>query len=233
MTHATTLDGLIRAAFTEFAGELRVCLPGRIEKYDPDTHLASIQPLIKRRFYARRTATLLPIVNRVPVVHPRTAKALIRLPVSTGDLVTLVFADRSLETWLQGDGTESEALDTRQHHLSDAYAILGGYPEKKKRTADNPDALEFHVEQGTKITIGNGTDELLQLADDAFTELRNLINQVSQTMTDIQAITHIDSQGGGTGPPLNASAFATIKTAVDAIGTSVDTAQAKLGNIKI
>lgn len=234
MTHVATLEGLITAAFVEFAGELRVCLPGRIESYDPDTHLASVQPLIKRKFYRRKTSGLLPIINRVPVEHPRTGKALIRLPVARGDIVTLVFADRSLEAWLQGKGAASEALDTRQHHLSDAYAFLGGYPEKNKITADNPDALEIHVEPGTKVTVGNGTDELLQIAYDAFNELKQLVQQVSQTMTDVQAITVTAPGGGGvTSTPINAGSFATIKTAVDAIETDVDTAIAQLENIKV
>ena len=204
MSEAITLEALLRESFDEMAGELRVCLPGRIESYDPDTHLASIQPLIKRRFYARKMAVSLPIINRVPVIHPRTANAYIRLPVARGDLVTMVFTDRSMEAWLQGDGAETEALDTRQHHLSDAYAILGGYPEKKKITADNPEALEIHVEDGVKITIGNGTEELLQIASDAFTELKNLVNELSQTLADIQLLT-VTSAGSGSPSPRGAA----------------------------
>ena len=228
------LDELLRRSFIEFSGELRVCLPGRIEKYDPDTHISSVQPLIKRKFYGRRTYESLPIVNRVPVIHPRTTSALIRLPVASGDIVTLVFADRSLETWLQGDGAEAENHDTRQHHLNDAYAILGGYPEKNKIIADNPDALEVHVESGTKITMGNGTDELLQIASDAYNELKSLIQQVSQSMVDIQALT-VTSAGSGSpsSTPINSADFATIETAVDAIEDEVDATIAQLDNIKV
>jgi len=232
MSETPTLARLIEQAFVEMSGELRVCLPGRIHKYDPDTHIASIQPLIKRRFYGASQATLLPIVNKVPVLHPRTGNALIRLPVARGDIVTVVFSDRSMEAWLQGDGTEAEALDTRQHHLSDAYAILGGYPEGKPITADNPNALELHVEPGTKVTLGNGTDELLAIAYNAFVKLSELTAQVSQTMTDIQAITHTET-GAVTSTPINSASFATIKTAVDGIKTSVDAEVTKLGNIKI
>lgn len=226
-----TIEELIRVSFVEMAGELRVCLPGRIETYDPETHLASIQPLIKRKFYGQDRAELLPIVNRVPIIHPRTAKALIRLPVASGDIVTIIFADRSIEPWLQGNGAEAEALDTRQHHLSDAYALLGGYPEGNPITANNPDALEIVVAEGTKITVGNGAEELLQLAHNAFTELKNLVDEVSQTLTDIQSITHAET-GGTTGPPLNAAAFVTIKVNVDAIGTTVDTVVSDLEKIK-
>lgn len=233
MAETPTLARLLEQAFVEMAGELRVCLPGRIHKYDPDTHLASIQPLIKRRFYGATTSTLLPIVNKVPVLHPRTGNALIRLPVARGDIVTMVFADRSLEAWLQGNGAETESPDTRQHHLSDSYAILGGYPEGNKPVkAINPDALVFHVEPGTKVGIGNGTDELLAIAYNAFVKLSELTAQVSQTMTDIQAITHTET-GGVTSTPINAASFATIKTTVDGIKTSVDAEVTKLGKIKI
>lgn len=228
----STIEELIRVSFIEMAGELRVCLPGRIETYDPDTHLASIQPLIKRKFYGQENAELLPIVNRVPVIHPRTAKALIRLPVASGDIVTLIFADRSIEPWLQGDGVAAEALDTRQHHLSDAYALLGGYPEGNPVTANNPDALEIVVVEGTKITIGNGAAELLQLAHDAFTELKNLVDEMSQTMSDIQAITVTGNLGSPTSTPLNAASFVALKTSVDAIGATVDTVISDLGKIK-
>lgn len=229
-----TLDELVRKAFVEFSGELRVCLPGRIDKYDPDTHLASVQPLIKRKFYGRESSELLPTVNRVPVIHPRTATALIRLPVASGDIVTMVFSDRSLETWIQGNGVESENFDTRQHHINDAYAILGGYPEKNPITANNPNALEIQVESGTKITAGNGEDELLQIAHDAFTELKSLVTEMSATMTNIQLLT-VTSGGSGSpsSVPINAAIFATIKASVDTIGTNVDTAITKLGNIKV
>lgn len=232
MTNISTLDELIRVGFIEYSGDLRVCLPGRIEKYDPDTHLASVQPLIKRKFNARSQAVLLPTINRVPVVHPRTAKAILRLPVAPGDIVTIVFADRSIEGWLQGDGAEAEPQDPRQHDLSDAFAILGGYPEGNPIKANNPDALEIQVEPGTKITIGNGAEELLQIATDAFTELKSLIGEISQTMTDIQLITVTGNSGSPTSPPLNAASFVIIKTKVDTIGTNVDTIIQDLGKIK-
>lgn len=232
MTEPTTLAKVIGDAFNEYAGELRVCLPGRIEKYDTETHLASVQPLIKRKFFGRKTSTLLPIVNRVPVMHPRTSSALLRLPVARGDIVALVFVDRSLEAWLQGDGIETDTLDTRQHHLSDAYAILGGYPQGNKFSTANPNALEIQVKPGTKIGIGNGEDELIAIAFEAFSNLSTLASGLSLTLAAIQSITHTET-GTITGPPLNAATFATLKTAVDNTKTAIDAEVTKLGNIKI
>jgi len=227
------LIALLRDFAEEVITDLRVCLPGRIEEYDPDTMLANVQPLLKLRFYGRTGSELLPIVNNVPIHHPRTATALLRLPVTRGDIVTLVFSDRSIENWLQGSGEEREALDTRKHNLSDAFAFLGGYPRGGAMVANNPDAVELVVEPGTKITLGNGDDEILQLAHDAFTSLKSLTEKLSQTLTDIQLITHVDPQGGTSGTPLNASDFATIKTTVDTLTTDVQTALTGLENLKV
>jgi len=212
---------------------LRVCMPARIEKYDSDTHLATVQPLIKVKFYKRKEPELLRFIERVPVIHPRTASAIIRLPVKKGDICTLVFADRSIENWIAGDGTEKYSNDKRMHHLEDAYAILGGYPEGKPYTANNPDALEIEVSPETKITIGNGTDELLKLAFDAFTELKTLTEELSTTLTNIQAITVIGNLGSPTSTPINALAFAATKTNVDNITNTVDTVIQSLENIKV
>jgi len=217
----------------EVKQSIRVCLPARIESYDPDTHLATVIPLLKIKKYERKESESMPFIHRVPVVHPRTSTSIIRLPVKKNDICTLVFADRSIENWLTGDGSEKDTLDTRAHHISDAYAILGGYPEGKPYTANNPDALEIEVSEGTKITLGNGTDELLKLAYDAFTELKTLTEQLSTTLTNIQEITVIGNLGSATSVPVNALAFAATKTNVDNITNTVDTIMQSLDNIKV
>jgi len=211
---------------------LRVCMPARIEKYDPDTHLATVQPLIKVKFYKRKEPELLRFIERVPVIHPRTASAIIRLPVKKGDICTLIIADRSIENWVAGDGTEKDPNDKRMHHLEDAYAILGGYPEGNPLTANNPDALEIQVGDGVKITMGNGTDDLLQLAHDAFTELKTLSEELSTVLTNIQLLT-VTAAGTPTSVPINATDFAATKTNVDNITNIVNTVIQSLENIKV
>jgi hypothetical protein len=230
-----SVEFVMREIAREVAGELRVCMPARIDSYDANEQTASVQPLLRRKFYGQADDVLLPIINRVPVIHPRTASALIRLPVARGDIVTLVFADRSLESWLSGDGGDIYPADTRQHHLTDAYAILGGYPRGQAVAAQHPNALEIVVASGTKVTIGNGTDELLQIADDAFSELKSLVQQVSALLTQaaLITVTGVQTGSGVSGVPVNAALFVTIKAAVDGIGTTVDATRAKLANIKV
>ena len=227
------LDKLLNEYLTEFGNDLRVCMPAKITEYDPGTQIAQVQPLIKRTLYRRSSSELLPIINDVLVVHSRTDKAMIRFPVNKGDIVTLVFADRSLENWLKGDGTEKDPNDTRSHSLNDAYAFLGGYPEGKKWTPKNKDALEIIVKAGTKITVGNESEELLQLASDAFNSLKDLTEELSQAMTDIQSITVTGNSGSPTSTPINASSFATLKTNIDAITNTVNTTITDLAKIKV
>lgn len=227
------LPVVIRDAFRDLAGELRVCMPASVQEYDPDTMLASVQPLLKRKFYSATSPVLLPIINNVPVMHPRSGTAMIRLPIAKGDLVTLVFSDRSIEQWVQGAGEAKYTDDTRQHHLSDAYAIPGGYPKGKQKTAANPDALEIVLEPGTKVSIGNGTDELLAIAHASFTSLKDLCEKLASTLTGIQAITVTCAIAGSpSSTPINAATFSSLKTQVDSITSAVNSELSKLGNLK-
>ena len=224
---------LISDAMQDVKQSIRVCLPAKIEKYDIESQTATVQPLLRIRFNHYKELQSLPVIHKVPIIHPRTSSAIIRLPVKKDDLCTLIFADRSIENWVAGDGKEKDPLDTRMHHISDAYAILGGYPEGMPRKANNPDALEIEVDPETKLTIGNGEAELLQLAHDAFAELKTLTQELSTTLTNIQAITVTGNQGSPTSTPINAADFAATKTNVDNITDSVDTVIQSLSNIKV
>lgn len=235
MTGRVDLPLVIREIVADMAGDLRVCMPGRIEAYDSDTHLAAVQPLLMRKFYSSTDAVQLPIINNVPVIHPRTATAMIHLPVSEGDLVTLVFADRSIERWLAGAGSAVDPQDIRQHHLSDAFAILGGYPRGDARPASNPSALEIVVSPGTKVTVGNGEDELIALAHGAFSDLKDLCDQLSASLLQLQllTVTGVTTGGGVSGVPANAVAFATLQATVDGIAVAVQEKIDDLGNLKV
>lgn len=234
MSERIKLQTVVRDMFRDFAGDLRVCLPGEIQEYDEDTMLASVQPLLRRRFYSETSSVLLPIINNVPVIHPRSGSAMIRLPIARGDIVTIMFCDRSIEQWVQGNGEAKYPDDPRIHHLSDAYAIPGGYPKGKQKPAANPDALEIVLESGTKVTIGNGTDELLAIAHASFTSLKSLCDRLSDTLAGIQAITvTCAASGSPSSTPINAATFSSLGTQVNSLSSDVNTELQKLGNLKV
>ncbi len=188
-----TMQSLIRRAIDVETTDLHVCLPGRIESYDTTTALANVKPMISRRFRGVAEVVEYPVIPRVPVVQPRTASAQMTLPVAKGDACLLVFADRSLANWQEGPGSDPvEPRDVRRHHLSDAFAILGGYPTLVPSPPKNPDAFEILVKPDTKIALGNGAVELVQLVHD-------LMDYIETTIT-------FSNGGGPTGPPTNAAA---------------------------
>jgi hypothetical protein len=110
---------------------MHVMLPGRIEKYDAAQQRADVKPLIQDRLAARDGSEILeefPVIPSVPVVFPRAGGFFITLPVARGDLVTLIFADRSLDNFKSSRGQVTDPDDFRTHDLSDAIAFVGFYP---------------------------------------------------------------------------------------------------------
>ncbi len=235
-----SLESLIRDGFEHLLTDVRVSLPGTIESViDGATRLVNVRPMLSVRYYERDEVIDLPIIQRVPLIEPRTSKAFIDFPISKGDPVLMVFSDRALENWIQSDGTiPGEPLDTRQHDLTDAFAILGGWPEKMtgNRPGENPDDLDIQVQSGVKILIGNGADELLGLAHEAFTKLKEVAEELSIHLLDIQTMTMLGvTTGGGTSGipvPADVTKFAVSKTAVDAAVVVIDEEIAKLSNLK-
>lgn len=235
-----SLESLIRDAFNHLMTDVRVALPGCVDSViDGATRLVNVRPMLSVRYYGRDEVVDLPVIQRVPLVEPRTSSAFISLPIKKGDPVLMIFSDRALENWIGSDGSiPVEPLDIRQHDITDAFAILGGWPEAMagNRPGQNPDDLDIQVETGVKILIGNGADELLGLAHEAFTKLKEVAEELSTHLTDIQTMTMtaVEPGAGVSGPPLAADVtkFATSKTAVDAAVTVIDQEIENLGRLK-
>ena len=227
------LFDFVNLAIQARESDLRVAMPGIIMEYDTKTHHASVQPAIKRKLSNRKETFKYPVLSHVPVIHPRSATAIIKVPIKVGDSVLLVFCDRGLRNWITSDGDYKDPSDNRMHSINDAFAIPGGYPELKLFPTANPDALEIQVKPGTKITIGNDQNDLIAMAHTAFTQLSSLCAQLSSTLTNIALITHSDPQGGVTGPPLNVINFVNLGASVNNIKAEVDTVLTNIGTIKV
>lgn len=218
-----SLETLIRMGVAHLMTDFRVALPGTVERViSGATRLVDVRPMISVRYYEAENVTDLPVIQRVPLVEPRTASAFISLPVSKGDPVLMVFSDRALENWIKSDGAVPvEPLDTRSHDLTDAFAILGGWPEAMSgnRPGANPNDLDIQVESGVKILIGNGADELLDILD-------QFIDLFEETMAGLFKTyqTHGHS-GSGAGPPSDAAGWVSAATSLTAI-------RDKLSNLK-
>ena len=171
-------------------------IPGVVKSYDATTQTATVQPSIQ---FKRRDGegviqnyTPDPIAD-VPVAFPGAGAYSITWPLAAGDLVTLVFAERSITEWKATGGTSVEAQDTRRFDLTDAIAI----PALRSPASPIPAAgyaAGVLVVRSAEIRLGSS-------AAAQFVALANLVlDRLTAIVTGYNTHTHT-SAVGPTGPP--------------------------------
>lgn len=173
MTSTTpTLAELIRAGVEQGAARLHVSMPAVVETYDNTNRLCSAQPLL-RRLFLDGTSDRFPVVVDVPVVWLGGGAGSLTMPLAKGDQVVLMFADRSLDAWLQ-QRRESTPDDVRKHHLSDGFAI----PVLDNSEAHPTDVrlalgvATLALQPNGKVALGTSAVELLSLVNDIISALQ-------------------------------------------------------------
>jgi hypothetical protein len=177
---APSVGEVIKAALAKALGEFRVCIPVRVERYDVSKGLVDVQPLIKNPRYDEngdRIAETLPVICNVPVEFPGAGGMRITFPIQKGDTGEVVFADLSLDIWLDRGGIV-DPLDDRRHHLSDAIFRPGLKPFNAPWTGDT-----------SVITIGS---------DAGAADFVALASKVTAALNDLAAGV---TTAGGTVPP--------------------------------
>jgi len=112
--------------------DVHTALPGIIISFDPDTRTATVQPAIQRVFLSpesgEQAPTNLPPCVDVPVYFPSGGGFELTFPVAAGDHCLLIFAERCIDSWFVA-GQPAPPDDYRQHDLSDAFALVGVWPQ--------------------------------------------------------------------------------------------------------
>ena len=175
MSKATeTLAELLLQAIRSELLDVHTCLPAKIQTYDESTQKADVIPLLKKKYKFDAEPVDLPIITNVPVQWPSSndGAAFIHLPLKAGDLGWVVFAERSIDTWLAGEGDSVSPEDPRHHDLSDAIFMPGGLPFKKALSISSPDNMilknnnmTIEIDPTGKIKIEGAAQELLTVLD--------------------------------------------------------------------
>jgi len=121
------LKTLLRESFEYSMADVHICLPGVIEKYDPKTRRASIQPSLKRKM-PDGTFGEFPIIPDVPVQFPGTKKYTLHFPLEKGDEVAVHIIERGTDEWRIKGGKGIEEPDPRRFNLRDCYCVPGVQP---------------------------------------------------------------------------------------------------------
>ena len=112
----------IRQNITHMINGIHTAFPGKIEKYDPEKNLASVQPVMK---YRKPNGDILdyPLLTGVPVWFPQVfgQKATITYPVKEGDECLVIIAERPIDYWLFEKETKTDLM----FDLTEAVCIPG------------------------------------------------------------------------------------------------------------
>jgi len=147
----TQLETVVQTAIDSALKELHTCLPAVVTDFDESTQLIECQPTIKRKLAGELVN--LPLLVGVPYRCFKSTTFSITIPIEVGDHVMVLFAERSIDTWLTEGGIQNP-FDIRKHTLSDAFAIPMMYHQKDLIPDFDPDNLEIKNNDGdTKIVI--------------------------------------------------------------------------------
>lgn len=141
---------IIKDLMLKTSNSIRVAMPASIESYDFKTQKADVKIDIQE-LYKDGTTIEYPVLSGVPVIFPRCGGASITMPVVRGDTCLLIFLDRDATSWLLG-GKNVKPKSTRNHHLSDAIAIMGLCPFTNKSPSKNNNDLLINYD-GSNITL--------------------------------------------------------------------------------
>lgn len=126
-----TPESATKAQIRESLLDTHTAMPGIIQSFDPQTRTATVQPAIASVFVGDDGSdqpTPLPLCVDVPVYFPSGGGFELTFPVVAGDHCLLIFAERCIDGWFAGAGVVPPQ-DYRQHDLSDAFALVGVWPQ--------------------------------------------------------------------------------------------------------
>ena len=127
MSSTPTLAGLLESFIGDALLGTNIAVPAIMRSYDSDTREASVQVVINKE--TPEGFGEFPIIQGVPVVQLGGRSAGISIPFQSGDMVLLVFSQKSLDAWLDSaTGEPTDPRDTRVNSIQDAVAIPGIFP---------------------------------------------------------------------------------------------------------
>ena len=170
---------------------LRCCIPGVIQQYDPKTNTASIQPAIREEIVNEDNTVQymnLPILVNVPIIFPSCSIGSIKMLLKQGDECLVLFSDLSIDNFWKYANVQNP-IEVRRHDLSDGIAI--------PCVLSQPNTKQFN---GTGIEITSGVSKI-SITNNGIT-----FSGQNGTITLEQIIRllrhkHKDSMGGTTGLP--------------------------------
>jgi hypothetical protein len=144
---------VVKQMITQELDDLHTAAPAKIESYDSKRMVCSVTLL-----YKNKTEQIAPIIE-VPVSFMKAGPFIIRPPYKKGDIVLVVFSERSLDYILQATPQDAKTGDGVRHRIDDAIVVHG------IKLDSEPD---LPAEHASDLLIMNtqGTAKVVLTADD-------------------------------------------------------------------
>lgn len=150
---------------------VRTAIPGEITKINTGTNnsITSVEvvPGVQRiqTIDDQKTLITMPPVLTVPLVYPhaQTLGYAMTIPVSVGDEVLLIVADRSIDNWTENGGIQPpvESTVSRMHSITDSLAIVGATPMNRALSEYQTDRIEIrNSDRSTRVSLRDDEIEI-------------------------------------------------------------------------
>lgn len=112
----------------------RTSIPGKVIEFDAATQTVTVVPVIRKTITIDQVVTRIdmPPIVKVPLVfpHAQTLGFSVTMPISPGDMVLLVVADRGIDNWAEFGDIQNPIGDSspRMYDITDSLAIVGATP---------------------------------------------------------------------------------------------------------
>lgn len=181
----TPLEKVIQTAIDSALKEVHTCLPAVVTRVDYPNQLIDAQITIKRKLAGELVN--LPLLVNVPIRYWRSATFSITFPIEVGDHVKILFAERSIDTWLTEGGIQNP-FDIRKFSLSDAFAEPVMYHQKNVIPNFDSTNLEIKTNDGSgSIKITPSGDIYLNGSADSVIAYTDMKAAFDQLVTEVNA----------------------------------------------
>jgi len=148
-----SLEGLLRQYITNSINGMFTAIPGRIEKVVslPEQRV-DVRPIVNR-ITPDEGELEHPVVLSVPLIFPGSNTSQYSFPVSVGDIVLLVFSQRSIQRFKLGANNTHRPLDLSKYSRNDAMAVPGlfGFPS----AVNNPNKRSLSHSVDDSVVVHN------------------------------------------------------------------------------
>jgi len=189
---------LIRAAIDAAVDDMRVAMPGAVERVDVSAQTVDVRPLLLNRLIDDAgdiTQEEIPVLPSVPINWPRAGGFFITMPITVGDTGLLIFPDFSIDQWRAKGGTiPVDPLDLRSHSVTSA-VFVPGLHAKNNTLADahasnmvlgKDGGSHIHIKPGGEVHVGSeNAADFVALAQKVFDEIDALRTTVANIVTDV------------------------------------------------